>query len=154
MANSPAEGQSSNAMLGYGSYFRVANSGDSPTELMYLAEVSNITPPSATVDQVDVTHMQSPDRRREFIRGLIDGGEASFEMNFVPGSESDIILLDWLSTPYTEVSRRACQIIFPNGKYWNFNGELTGYEISSPTDDKMVATCTIKVTGAVTTSYT
>jgi predicted secreted protein len=153
MANSPPEGQASSALLGYGSFFRVGNSGSSPTDYMYLSEVSNITPPSLTVDQVDVTHMQSPGRIREFISGLIDPGETSFEMNFIPGSETDQILFDWMNTPVTESRRRSCQIIFSNGMSWTFNGEITGYEPEAPVDDKMTATVTIKVTGLITTNY-
>ncbi|MEW9838236.1 phage tail tube protein [Mesorhizobium marinum] len=75
------------AAIGYGSVFEVStNGGSSWTE---IAEVFSITPPSDTVDVIDATHMASPNRTREFVLGLQDPGEASFEMNFVPGSASD-----------------------------------------------------------------
>jgi hypothetical protein len=124
----------SEALLGYGSRFLI-ESLSSPNVYEDLGEVFNITPPSATVDQVDVTHMQSPDRRREFISGLIDGGECSFEMNYIPGPDE---------------RRRTCRIIYPNSIVHTFDAELTGYEPSVPTDDKMTATVTFKVTGSVT----
>lgn len=139
----------SQAMLGYGSIFSIATSSDSPESLISLGEVFNITPPSATVDQIDVTHMQSPDRRREFISGLIDGGECSFEMNYIPDSDGDNELNEILDLAVGESRRRSCRITYPNGATHTFDGELQSYEPSVPTDDKMTATVTFKVTGVI-----
>lgn len=138
------------AMLGYGSIFEIATSSASPTNFISLGEVFNITPPSANVDPVDVTHMQSPDRRREFISGLIDGGECSFEMNYVPGSDGDDELHEILELPVGESRRRSCRITYPNDVTHTFDAELQTYEASVPTDDKMTATVSFKVTGAIT----
>lgn len=141
----------SSASLGYGSLFSI-ESQDSPGTFVELAEVMNITPPSSKVDQVDVTHMQSPYRRREFIDGLVDPGECSFEMNYVPGSASDLILLDIINTPVGETRRRTCRITYPNLVKDTFSANLQSYEPDVPTDDKMTATVTWRVTGSVTRS--
>lgn len=98
---------------------------------------------------MDVTHNQSPNRTREFIAGLIDPGESSFEMNFVPGSASDQILLA-LKTAGTVVN---CKILFPNLTYWEFSAFVRGYEISSTTEDRMTATVTLRVSGDINPSY-
>lgn len=143
----------SGAMLGYGSKFEIATSGGSPNDLVGVGEVYNITPPSAVLDQIDVTHMESPNRRREFISGLIDGGECSFEMNFIPGSPGDLELIEILTLPLGQSRRRTCRIRYPNGVTDNFAGELTGYEPTVPTDDRMTATVTFKVTGDVVRSF-
>jgi predicted secreted protein len=143
----------SNALLGYGSVFEIV-SDSSPDLYVPLSEVKSITPPSADVDQVEVTHMQSPNRYREFISGLIDGGEASFEMNFIPGSTSDDRIFELLSLPVGQSRRRSCRISFPNGVTWTFDGEVTGYEPTVPFDDAMTATVTLKVTGGVTVGTT
>jgi Lambda phage tail tube protein, TTP len=139
----------SEADIGYGSKFAI-ESDNSPNVYTELAEIFNITPPSMTVDQIDVTHMQSPLRRREFVGGLIDPGECSFEMNYVPGSVSDVRLNELLDLPVGESRRRSCRITYPNAVTHTFDAELTGYEPTIPTDDKMSATVTFKVTGAVT----
>ncbi|MDX0251150.1 histidine kinase [Sinorhizobium meliloti] len=130
------------ASIGYGSFFHVSQ--DNGATWIELAEVYDITPPSDTVDVVDATHMQSPNRTREFISGLSDPGEASFEMNFVPGSASDAKIRE------IRVSgeRVKCRITFPNAVAWTFSGLVTGYEPAVPTDDKMTATVTFKVTGS------
>lgn len=137
------------AMIGYGSIFAIDDE-NSPTNYVALGEVMSITPPSETIDLIDATHMQSPDRRREFIDGLIDGGEASFEMNYIPGSASDERLNVLLNLPTGTSRRRSCRITYPNGVFQTFNAILTGYEKTVPFDDKMVATVTFKVTGSVT----
>jgi predicted secreted protein len=130
------------ASIGYGSFFHVSQ--DNGATWIEIAEVFDITPPSDTVDVVDATHMQSPDRTREFITGLSDPGEASFEMNFVPGSASDAKIREIRSAG----SRVKCRITFPNAVAWTFSGLVTGYEPAVPTDDKMTATVTFKVTGS------
>jgi hypothetical protein len=143
----------SGAMLGYGSTFEIV-SDSSPDVYVAMAEVISITPPSSVLDQIDVTHMQSPDRRREFISGLIDGGECSFDMNFIPGSTSDDRLFELLNLPVGSTRRRSSRISFPNGVTWTFDAELTGYEPTVPFDDKMTATVTFKVTGSLTVGTT
>ena len=123
----------------------VARSGQNPQQTFRL---------ELDVDQVEVTHMQSPNRYREFISGLLDGGEASFEMNFVPGSTSDDRIFELLNLPTGVSRRRACRISFPNGVTWSFDAEVTGYEPDVPFDDAMTATVTLKVSGGITAGAT
>lgn len=137
------------AMIGYASKFMfesLTSPGDSPLTYVEVAEVKNITPPNQQTDDVDVTHNSSPSRRREFIAGLIDPGEASFEMNFVPGSASDL-RIQGLLTAGTNVN---CRITWPNNINWDFVGIVKGYEISAATEDAMTATVTIRTTGNIT----
>lgn len=132
----------SDAMIGYGSTFGIDPAGG--TSFTTLGEVTNITPPSDSIDVVDVTHMQSPNRTREFLAGLRDPGTASFEINFVPGSASDD-LIQQVRDAGTVVS---CRITFPNAATWTFDGLLTGYEPAVPNEDKLSATVSFKVTGS------
>ena len=143
----------SEAMLGYGSVFQVQTE-NSPDSYVDFGEVTNITPPSADVDQVDVTHMQSPNRYREFIDGLIDAGECSFDINFVPGNATDDRIFELLGLPTGTSHARNCRISYPNGVTWSFSGTLVGYEPDVPTDDKMTATVTFKVTGSISRGIT
>lgn len=132
----------SDAMIGYSSFFHISRNGGSTwTE---IAEVFDITPPSDTVDQIDTTHMQSPNRRREFISGLSDPGSASFEMNFVPGSASDLLIQEIRGTG----EQVLCRITFPNAVTWQFTGQIESYEPAIPTEDKMTASVSFKVSGS------
>jgi predicted secreted protein len=134
------------ASIGYGTLLEVST--DNGATWAAVAEVTNITPPSDTVDSVDVTHMQSPNRTREFIPGLADPGECSMEMNFVPGSATDV----QLRTLKASGTKAKWRITWPNAVIWVFSGFITGVEATGPVDDKMGVTATIKVTGAVAPS--
>lgn len=130
------------ASIGNGAQFQIESA--IPGTFTAISEVFDITPPNETTDVIDATHFGSDGR--EFIMGLSDPGETSFEMNFVPGSASETLLLT------AKASRTAKQfrIVFPNDYTWTFSGLVTGYEPSMPNDDKMTCTVTIKVTGSVT----
>lgn len=130
------------ALIGYGGLLEISD--DNGATWTEIAEVFNMTPPSNSVDIIDATHMQSPNRDREFILGLNDPGECSMEMNFVPGSATDVFLLA-IKAAYERVK---CRITWPNAVIWAFDGLLTAYEASAPTDDRMTATITFKVTGS------
>lgn len=134
------------AIIGYGSTFALGDGAD-PEVFTPLAEVFDITPPSDAVDVIDATHMASPNATREFIIGLNDPGECSFEMNFIPGSTADVAI----QAVRAARERVNCRITFPNDVTWDFAGILTGYEPAAPTDDKMTATVTFKVTGSYVT---
>lgn len=139
----------SDALMGYGSKFQL-ESTVTPDLFTDLAEVFSITPPAMTVDQIDVSHMQSPNRTREFIDGMIDPGECSIEMNYVPGSASDLTLLAILATAPGSSRTRTCRIVYPNGASDTFDANLQSYEPDLSTDDKATATVSWRVTGAVT----
>jgi predicted secreted protein len=130
-----------NAGIGYGTLFQIRTS-TGPDVWTTIGEQTNITPPSISADAIDATHSESPSGRREFIPGLVDEGEVSFEINYQPGAASFATLLGYLRS--TVVAR----VIFPNGAKWQFSGILTGVEPEAPVDDKMVASVTFKLTGA------
>jgi len=140
-------------MLGYGSVFEVQTE-NSPDSFVAMAEVISIKPPSFKLDQIDVTHMQSPARNREFISGLNDPGECSFDMNFIPGAQSDDRIFELMNLPTGASRARICRCSFPNGTTWTFNAEVVGYEPTVPVDDKMTATVTFKVSGAISVGVT
>src|SRR5262245_55935180 len=143
----------SGALLGYGSTFQIV-SDSSPDLYVELAEIKSITPPSVDVDTVEVTHMQSPNRFREYISGLQDGGEASFEMNFIPGSTSDDRIFELLNLGVGVSRRRACRISYPNGVTWSFKAEVHGYEAEVPLEVACAGSVTVKVTGTITVGTT
>jgi len=132
----------SDAMIGYGTFFHISQDGGATW--FEMGEVFNITPPSDTVDQQDVTHMQSPQRRREFIPGLSDPGSASFEQNFIPGSASDLKVQSIRAAG----EQVLCRITFPNAVTWKFTGQVESYEPAVPTEDKMTCTVSWKVSGS------
>ena len=75
-----------------------------------LAELTNITGPSMKVDTIDVTNFGSPNSFREFIVGLIDGGEVGIEGNFIT---SDTLGQVAFSTDFYARTSRTCVITGP-----------------------------------------
>lgn len=131
----------SDGMIGKGTTFGMettAGSGAYPL----LAEVFEITPPTETVDAIDYTHMSSPNFTREFGPGLINPGEVTLALNFIPGNSADLILRGAMR----EV--RGCRVTFPNGAPWTFEGFVTSIGPEVPMADKMVNRVTFQVTGS------
>jgi Lambda phage tail tube protein, TTP len=130
----------SNASAGYGTRFGIE--GTTPGTYVYVAEVVSLTPPSWTRDTIEVTHLESPDKTKEYIGSLIDAGEATITVNYIP-AVSDALLASF--TAETDKFR----ILLPGGDIaLDFAGIVTGYEIGDLVgDDKMSATFTVKATG-------
>lgn len=131
-------------IIGYGSKVRIGV-GATPT-WTELAFVGDIEMPDEQVDEVEVTHMQSPGRRKQFIAGLIDGGEVGVPMNYIPGSVTDTLLLGLKASGETvqvEITLTA------TGTPEIYAGFLKGYARTAPVNDKMMATATFRLSEAV-----
>lgn len=134
-----------NAKIGKGTIVRIHNAAVTPPLLTQLGEITSISPPSEATDTIDATHMQSTGRFREFIYGMSDGGDFSFEANYVPGSsDEDLIMAARSDQQVVQV-----EIEYVNGTTWRFDGIVTGFEPDVPVDDKMTVAVTLKVTGAI-----
>ena len=130
------------ANIGYGCKFQIGNSA-TPTVYTDMAEVTSFTPPALTTDTIDATHMGSPDGIREKIPGLVDPGEATVEMNFIPGNAGQEALIAALVARTLGEYR----IVWNDGAEteWDFQAYVTGFEVSSVLEDKMTATVTFTV---------
>lgn len=134
------------ALIGYLSKYRIWDATAEPAAFFEIGEVVEITPGEATADRVEATHMQSPARRREYITGMIDSGEASFQINWVPGNGTDVFLRDMFTSGATVEH----QIEFPNGATVTYEGSIIGFSKAVPIDDRMTATITVSVSGEET----
>lgn len=130
----------SEAKIGYGTTIELAvPTGGTYT---YIGEVTGeIGIASESTDQVDVTHFSSPNKTREFIPGLTDGGELTFDVNFVPSSATDKLLIS--------SKGKVCgiRLTFPNGCQMITLGSRQSYERTSPLEDKMTGSVSFKISG-------
>lgn len=133
-----------NASIGYGSKYAIYD--DDTAEFVELGEVVSIEGGSDDTDLVDVTHMQSPDRRREYIGGLIDGGEITVELNFVANDFTHKLLREQqiAGTPSEH------KVTFPRGETLTVEAIVTSVSWNDPIDDKMSLSFTAKKSGAET----
>jgi hypothetical protein len=77
----------SDAVLGYGTLFQTSDGG-SPAVWSTVAEVTAITPPSVSRDNIDLSHENGPDDWRENMPGLRSPGEVKLEFNFIPDGDA------------------------------------------------------------------
>lgn len=133
------------ADIGYGGKVEVSTTvGGEPT--FQMGEVTSVTPPNESVDVIDVTHLESPNRTREFIQGLIDPGDFSLEVNWVAGGATDDFVIAWRQSGESRIVR----ITTNNDTTYTFPAFVTGWTPQMPVDGKMAATLTCKVAGAIT----
>lgn len=128
------------ARIGYGGTLELAPY-DNPTTYTYIDEVRDFTLPNESTGTEDVTHMQSPNRTREFIDTLSDPGEISWDMNLVVGSASDLYLIG------AKGKRQVWRYTFPSGHQFIGIGVRTAYEKTAPVEGRMASTVTFKISG-------
>ena len=123
---------------------------DASNVLTQLGEILSVTMPNSQVADVEATHMLSPNRRREYIAGLIEDGEGSFEMNYIPGSATDILIRAAINDGVTRSYKIVLKLA--DASNWKCEGDciVKGYEPSIPIDDRMTATMSVRFTGAST----
>jgi hypothetical protein len=125
-----------NAAIGYQSIFGIWN-GASFTN---VAEVTNVSPPQYARDAIEATHHGSPNGYREYIPGMMDAGDVTLEINYIPSAADTIIAA-------LQAGRGQFRITLPNAISVTFSGIVTAYSPEAPLDGKMSATVTIKVDG-------
>lgn len=130
----------SQARIGFGTTLEIALVS-APDVWTFIAETKSHTPPSFTDSTVEVTHMQSPNRKREYISGLTDSGSSSHEMNFIAGSVTDRFLLS------IGGKNLVARLTFVQGMQMIYSAVREGYERDIPMDDAQTATLTLKVSG-------
>lgn len=136
------------ATIGYGTLLQRGDGG-SPEVFSAIAEVISITPPQAVADDVEVTHLSSPNRTKEYIQGMIDAGEASISINWLPGDATHDELTGLLANQISGAVKN-WRIVLPNALLtWQFPGYVKSFEPEEITaGDKLGASVTFKVTGA------
>ena len=123
-----------NVGIGYQMTFGIFNG----VSYVPVAEVTMATPPQYSRDAIEATHMGSPNAFREYIPGLLDAGEATIEINYVPAAVDPILTA-------MRAGLGQFRITYPNGTTSTFSGIITAYTPETPMDGKLAATITIKV---------
>ena len=107
----------------------------------FFAEMTEITPPGASRESIQTSHMTTTVAHDFLPTKLVDWGELTVELQFDPAADPPIDN-DPEAIVITHINSAATT--------WSFQGFMTGYEASIPLEDKETATATIKVTGDVT----
>ena len=135
----------SEAITGYGSEFHLATDAGVLTE---VGELIALEPGSEEWGTTEATHFKSPGRRREYLKTLIETGQGSFQVNWLPGKPTDVLISDAHQDP----GARAFKIVVPadnEGGKWEISGfvNVLSRTPTIPLDDRMTCQVTLQFTG-------
>lgn len=139
------------ARIGWGGEVHLSTD-NTTANLAELVEVVSFGLPDEETDEIEATHLKSPGRRKEFIAGLIDGGEVEVVLNYVPGSATDILV----RAARTAGDTRAVRFVIPDelgDPEWNVDTFAFVKGIGRGTvsaNDKIEQTVRLRITGNVT----
>lgn len=125
----------------------IARETVTPGVYTVIGSVTALKPPALKRNTIDVTAHDSAGEWMEFIGGLKDAGEVSFDINYNPAVHDTIAITDFAVS-----TTKNWKITFPDATTWIYAAVLTGFAPNAPYDDKLSATLTFKVTGSVTMS--
>lgn len=141
----------SSSFWAYGSKFQIGNGG-SPETFADVAEIIDITPPNMERDDIDVTNQQSTDGWKEFLPGWRDGGEVSFDCNWLP-NDSTQDEISGLVKSFNTDTRQNFRVVLPGSvATLAFSGFVKGVEPDLPLEEQGQISFTVKVSGKVTFS--
>lgn len=134
----------------FGTLLKIGD-GATPENFTTIAEVTNISGPSLSLEPIEITSHSSPGGWKEFIGGLLDAGEVTFDINYEP-TEATHNATTGLIADMVDRTLRNFQLVFPDtgNTTWSFMALVTGFEPSEPVEDKLTASVTLKLTGQPT----
>lgn len=119
-----------------------------------IANVTDISGPSRSREAIEVTAHDSPDKYREVIKGLKDGGEVEITLNYDPSAATHAAL----DADFEEDELRDYQVIILPGTEdehtWDLTAMITDLGDEYPTEGQMERTATFKVSGKPTLTPT
>lgn len=130
-----------------GSSLKLSDPPTAGSSYTTVGQITSIDGPSIEVRTVEVTDLS--DSHAQYLPTTVDSGDFSFELNLDSGAHDP--LTDLLATPVVA----KWQALLSDGKTYSFDGILTQFNPSGgSTDDALTASCTIKLSGAVTITTT
>ena len=138
---------STNALPSQGVTLGVGNTA-SPVVYTDIADITEITGPDGSAGEIETTDLSSTSKT--FIRGLTDNGSVSFTLNYIPANTQHAQLFADFSSA-TEVARDY-RLTFTDSPetHWTFSAYVSQFSVSNGLDDKLTASCAIRIKGTIT----
>jgi len=114
-----------------------------------LLEITNIAGPTQKRTMIDLTNHDSVNGYREFVPGVIEGGEITVEGNFISGDSPGQIAFH---TDLQGTTIRACYLVLPMGvgAAFSFNAFAQGFDLALPVDSQVGVSGSLVVSGKPT----
>lgn len=129
----------------FGTILAIDNGG-SYSDVAYVRDISG---PNLSLDTIETTHHASTGGWREFIPGLLDGGEVTLDL-FIDLSQATQDNSTGLLSELTGRTVEGFRITWPDASTATFNALVTSWEPGAVVDDALTGSSTLKITGAVT----
>jgi predicted secreted protein len=134
-------------IFGKGTRLQRSDMGSPPTWAT-IAEVKSITGPSMKGATLVVTSHDTLGNWEEKLAGLLDAGELTFAVNFIPSHVTHNATVGFVAD-FVNRTKRDHRLIFPDGPQttWNFpNAQVTGCPITAPVDNVLESNVTLTIT--------
>jgi len=137
-----------------------------PTSLTAIGNISSITGPNQTRDAIEKSTMDSTSKFREFIPGMLDAGEITFDVNYDGSDGGDAVFLGGTNATTGLMKSSSTSVMYTvafydgtdttavaniySHSYFQCKGLMTALGHAIPFDDKITQSVTIKLTGVST----
>lgn len=142
----------SEAMSAQGTYISFFDAGGSP-ELSVLSEVISIGGPNPDSEEIDVTHLLSPGRSREYLQSFLIPGEAPLVLNWIP-TDATHDEVTGLRSLYESGEVRTYRITYPDATTQTFDAYVKSVTNPAAVGEALRMNVTLRVTGPVVTDST
>jgi predicted secreted protein len=141
----------SDGVLGHGAELEVS-ANTAFTTVTTIGNIISIGGPEQSRDAIDKSTMDSTNKWREFIPGLLDAGEVTVEINYDGTAAGTADKLNTMFTNSAQYFRVTVNDLTTasSKSYYQSAGFLTGLGHAIPHDDKVTQSVTIKLTGQPT----
>lgn len=132
------------AELGYGMLLKMLTS-TGPDVYTTLGKQRDVLPADGfSVDMVDATHNESDNATEEVIPGIVRTKDITLSIEYNMNSATVQLI---------QAAKRVLKTfrtVHPTGKYIQWQGYINDFEVEAPTEEKQVATLSIKRSGIAT----
>ena len=113
-----------------------------------VAQVRDISGPGLGTDTIE-TSDRDGSGWKEFLGGLADGGEVTFDVLYDPTGATHNATTGLVGMLASKAVK-SWQLALPGSVNWTFDGLVTGFDPKAPLNDALTADVTIKVSGQPT----
>lgn len=112
-----------------------------------IALLSDIDGPGLKGDTIEVTNHNNPDNHKEFIVGLLEGGDLKVKIYYDPLDSTHQGLVTAMQARTMDTWVLTPPAVIAGAPSWTFSGYLTQFDTKAKVKDAIEADVTVKVSG-------
>lgn len=138
------------ALSSFGTLLKIGDGGD-PESFTTIAQVLDISGPELEQRREEATSHSSPGGWVEKVGTLLDGGEVSFDLHFIP-THATHDATTGLIADMVNRTKRNFQLVFPDASNttWAFTALVATFGSTEPVEGKLEGSVTLDITGQPT----